>query len=460
MNKLEIRSLLGLIALYATRMLGLFMVLPVLSLYVSEYSGSTTFLLGVALGIYGLTQGLLQIPLGMLSDRIGRKAVILGGMGLFLVGSLVAAQADSVAGLIIGRALQGAGAVASTIMALLSDLTTEENRTKAMAAVGGSIGISFALAMVLGPVLASFGGLQLIFWITAVLAALGILVVLWIPTPQTASRLATSEALTMPALFKATLKNTELLRLDMGVCVLHMVQMASWVSIPFILRERLGFGLEQHWWLYLLTMGLGFVVMLPLIIVGERRRRLKHVFVAAILLLAVAEALFFKSQTSFALFAFAMFLFFTAFNLLEATLPSLVSKITPGGSRGTAMGIYSSSQFLGAFLGGVAGGYIAHNFGYQYVFLFSALAVLIWAGVALTMPNPRHWGTVVIDLASHPHIPADGAAVRRLLKGVEEVTCILDRELIYLKVDKDRFDKRQLEALLRNTGMTSGRTSG
>jgi len=459
MNKLEIRSLLGLIALYATRMLGLFMVLPVLSLYVSEYSGSTTFLLGVALGVYGLTQGLLQIPLGMLSDRVGRKAVILGGMAVFLVGSLVAALADSIVGLIVGRALQGAGAVASTIMALLSDLTTEENRTKSMAAVGGSIGIAFALAMVLGPLFASVGGLQLIFWLTAALAGVGMLIVLGLPTPETTSRLTASEALTMPALIKTTLKNGELLRLDLGVCVLHMVQMASWVSIPFILRERLGFGLEHHWWLYLLTMGLGFVVMLPLIIVGERRRRLKHVFVAAILLLAVAEVLLFRSHASVLLFAFAMFLFFTAFNLLEAALPSLVSKMTPSGSRGTAMGIYSSSQFLGAFLGGIAGGYIAHRFGYQYVFLFSGLAILVWAGVALSMANPRHWGTVVIDLVNYPHVPADGAAVRKLLKGVEEVTYILDRKLIYLKVDKDRFDKRQLDALLRGTGMASGPTS-
>lgn len=449
MNTLEIRSLLGLIALYATRMLGLFMVLPVLTLYAADYSGSTTFLLGVALGAYGLTQGILQIPLGMLSDRVGRKAVILGGMVLFLAGSLVAATADSIHGLILGRALQGAGAVASTIMALLSDLTTEENRTKAMAAIGGSIGFSFALAMVLGPVLASWGGLGVIFWFTAALGVLGTAVIFWIPTPQTASPLASSEALPMPKLFKSTLRNTELLRLDFGVFVLHMVQMASWISIPFFLEQKLDLALEDHWWLYLLTMGLGFVAMLPLIIIGERKRRLKQVFVVAILLLAVAEALFFEAQGSFVLFGVAMFVFFMAFNLLEAALPSLVSKITPSGSRGTAMGIYSSSQFLGAFLGGIAGGYIAHKFGYQYVFLFSAGAALLWGLVAATMPAPRHWSTVVVDLANHPHVPADAVAVQGLLAGVEEVTFILDRKLMYLKVDRDNFDRRQLDTLLR-----------
>ncbi|MCK9502914.1 MAG: MFS transporter [Porticoccaceae bacterium] len=451
MNKLETRSLLGLVALYATRMLGLFMVLPVLTLYGADYTSSTTLLLGVALGIYGLSQGLLQIPLGMLSDKIGRKAVILGGMAVFFVGSLVAATADSIYGLIIGRALQGAGAIASTIMALLADLTTEENRTKAMAAVGGSIGLAFALSMVMGPVVAAHGGLAMIFWLTAALAVVGIaLVIFWIPTPQRMSPVALSEALTLPGLFKTTLKNSELLRLDFGVFVLHLVQMASWVAIPFLLQERLQLPLAQHWWLYLLTMGLGFVAMLPLIILGERKRKLKQVFVIAISLLAVAELFLFAADTSFPLFVWGMFVFFVAFNLLEASLPSLVSKITPSGSRGTAMGIYSSSQFLGAFAGGVVGGFIAHNYGYDWVFLLSGAAALIWIAVAATMATPRHWSTLVVDLSDHPHFPLDGATIKELLSGVEEVTCIVDRELMYLKIDRDAFDHRKFEALLNS----------
>jgi MFS family permease len=452
MSNLEARSLFGLAALYSTRMLGLFMVLPVLSLYAADYSSSTTMLLGVALGVYGLTQGVMQIPLGMLSDKIGRKTIIVGGMVIFFIGSLLAATADSIYMLILGRALQGGGAVASAIMALLSDLTTEENRTKAMATVGGSIGISFALAMILGPILASWGGLSAIFWLTAVLALLGILLVcFYIPAPKQHSNIAANEALTMPSLFWDTLKNRELKRLDFGVFVLHMCQMASWVSVPFLLEHSLNYPLEKHWILYLLTMGFGFVAMVPLIIIGEKKRRLKQVFLIAIALLGIAELLLLTSSGHLTLFVLGLFVFFMAFNLLEASLPSLVSKIAPSGSRGTAMGIYSSSQFLGAFVGGVAGGFIAHHWGYEWVFAFCALVIVAWLLLASTMAQPRHWATKVIDLSLHPGIPGDGLAIRAVLEGVEEVTLIPDHRLMYLKVDRDKFDERKYEELLRET---------
>src|SRR5690606_14292478 len=244
--------------------------------------------------------------------------VIIGGMLCFLAGSVVAATADSISGLIVGRTLQGMGAVASTIMALLSDLTTEENRTKAMAAVGGSIGLSFALAMVIGPVLAAAGGLGAIFWLTALLSVVGILLVIfWIPTPVAVSQVTASEALAMPSLLAVTLKDTQLLRLDIGVFVLHMAQMASWISVPYLLEHTFGLALAEHWWLYLLTMGLGFVAMLPLVIIGERKRKLKQVFVTGVLVLAVAELVLYASGSSFALFVLGMFAFFMAFNLLE-----------------------------------------------------------------------------------------------------------------------------------------------
>ena len=448
MNSLEIRSLIGLASLYATRMLGLFMVLPVLSLYGGDYVGSTTVLVGVALGIYGLTQGLLQIPLGMLSDRLGRKTIIVAGMAVFLLGSLVAASADTIQGLIIGRALQGAGAVASTIMALLADLTTEQNRTKAMAAVGGSIGLSFAVAMGAGPALASAYGMDAIFWLTAVLAGIGILVVLWwIPTPVATTSLSSREALAIPALFRSTLGNRELLRLDLGIFLLHAIQMASWVAVPFVLVHGVSFDRDSHWWLYLLTMGLGFVAMLPFMILGERKRVLKWVFVGAVLVLAGAELLMFGSGTSLGMFVAGLFLFFMAFNLLEACLPSLVSKAAPSGARGTAMGIYSSSQFLGAFAGGVLGGLVAHHFGVHSVFLFSALLALVWALVAVTMATPRHWVSVVVRLNEGEEVPC-GTRIRTDVAGVEDVLLIPEQRLMYLKVDKGVFDQPALEALL------------
>jgi MFS family permease len=453
MNTQEVRGLTGLIMLYGTRMLGLFMVLPVITLYADHYTGSTPLLLGIAMGVYGLSQGLLQIPLGMLSDKVGRKAVILGGILMFLLGSVVAATAETITWLIIGRALQGAGAVASAIMALLSDLTTEQNRTKAMAAIGGSIGLSFALAMVLGPVLASIGGLSAIFWLTALLGVLGIpLLLFWIPSPVAINQISSAEALPAADMLRSTLANPELLRLNLGVFVLHMAQMASWISVPYLLKHHFQVALSSHWILYLSTMLLGFILMLPLIILGERRHKLKQVFLIGVLILAVAELILFLAADSFPVFAFGMLCFFTAFNLLEATLPSLVSKISPSGTRGTAMGVFSSSQFLGIFVGGSAGGYIAGQLGYEAVFVFAAAMALVWLAVAVSMAQPRHWSTVVINLVNYPAIAIDRQRLQQDCHGIEEVTLFPDRQLLYLKVDRQIFSQQALDQAMARYG--------
>lgn len=440
---LELRALLGLVFLYATRMLGLFMVLPVLALHAADYQGATALTIGLCLGVYGLSQGLLQIPFGVASDRWGRKPLIVIGILLFVAGSLVAAAAEDVYHLMLGRVLQGAGAVSGVIMALLADVTREQVRTRAMAAVGGSIGLSFAVAMALGPLIAAHWGMAAVFWITALLGLLGLPVLFAIPAPVSA---AGRELAPVPRLLGRVLRDRELLRLDLGIFVLHFAQMATWVSVPVLLEQVVGFEREHHWYLYLGTMAGGFLLMVPFIWYGETRRRLKPVFLGAIALLAVAELVIAQAQAAFGVMVAGLLLFFTAFNLLEATLPSLVSKRSPAGIKGSALGVYSTSQFLGAFAGGALGGLAAQAFGWGGVFWLAAGAALVWLGVASTMNPPRRLRSLMVA-ASAGEVPRHGDLVG-VVRGVEDVIHIPSRGLTYIQVDDDLLDSTHLERLL------------
>ena len=361
MTPLERRTVGSLALLYSFRMLGLFMVLPLLALYAADMPGATPAMLGLALGIYGLSQAALQIPLGWLSDRIGRKPVIVAGLLVFALGSLVAAQADTAAGIVLGRFLQGAGAIASTVMAMVADLTSEEQRTKAMAIVGASIGASFAVALVLGPLVAASGGLEAVFYLTAVLALSGIAVVLLqVPTP---ARLIEHEEVGARGVHLArALADRQLLRLNVGVFTLHFILMACFLLVPAILEGALQVPRGDHWQVYLPTLLLSLLGMLPLMRLAEKGGRLREVFPTAIALVLVA-LLGFGFTAAGPLFYVSLWLFFVGFNYLEATLPSLVSKTVFAGGRGTAMGIYSSCQFLGAFAGGAGGGYVLQHWG-------------------------------------------------------------------------------------------------
>jgi MFS family permease len=386
MTALEKRTVGSLALLYSFRMLGLFMVLPLLVLYADDMAGATPALVGLALGIYGLSQALLQIPFGWLSDWLGRKPVIVVGLLVFAAGSLMAALSDNIYALVAGRCLQGAGAIASTLMALAADLTRPEQRTKAMAMIGMSIGLSFALALVLGPLVASFGGLAAVFYVTAALALVGIVIVLLlVPKPPQISVRHTDVG-TRLQLIPQSLASATLMRLDVGVFVLHFVLMASFLLVPGFLEGDIGLARERHWLVYLPALLLSFAGMVPMMIVAERGGKPHRMFLTGILLLVIAIMALGLAPGA-AVFYAGLWLFFVGFNYMEATLPSLVSKAVFAGGKGTALGVFSTSQFLGAFAGGAVGGWVLQQ--YAPPVLIGLCVVLLLGWFVLVFPAAR-----------------------------------------------------------------------
>lgn len=446
MSPNEKRAAYSLAGIYALRMLGLFMILPVFALYARDLEHTSPALIGLAIGIYGLTQAVIGIPFGMASDRFGRKPVIIAGLLLFAFGSVVAAMADSIWGVILGRALQGSGAIAAVVMALAADLTREEHRVKIMAFIGTTIGLSFSIALIFGPLLDSWIGVSGIFWLTAILA-IGAIPVLQRYVPQPVESRLRRDAQAIPAQFKDVFANKQLLRLDGGIFVLHLILTANFVVVPLALLDGAALPSAQHWMIYLAVMILAIAIMFPFVIRAEKQRRMKQVFVGSVAGIMLAELFFaFNHSQLFWLIA-VLVLFFAAFNILEATLPSLIAKTAPPDKRGTAMGIYSSSQFMGAFVGGVAGGSLYGAFGITSVFLFCAGAALLWLFLAKTMDEPRYVSNQMINVGI-----VDVARARQLatefltIPGVVEAVVIAEDGIAYLKVDRQKLDEKALKS--------------
>jgi predicted MFS family arabinose efflux permease len=366
---------------------------------------------------------------------------------LFFIGSVIAALSTTIMGVLIGRAFQGAGAISAAIMALVADLTQEVHRTKAMATIGISIGASFGAGIIIGPIVSGFGGIQSVFGLTAILTVLAILAVIYlVPTPQK-SKLH-RDAVFVPSDMAHALKSPDLLRLDYGIFVLHMILMAIFVVVPSLMRHA-GLAAGQEWQVYLPVFVVSMAIVVPFIILAEKKRKMKSVFIGAIATLVIAELGL--SQYHDNLFSIIGFLglFFCGFNLLEATLPSLVSKTAPADLKGTAMGAYSSCQFMGLFVGGLVGGWFNGQYGVMAVFLFCAAAGLSWLLVSLGMKPPRYWANLLISLDNLSESDAS-EFVEKLIGviGVEEVTPRYQEAVAYLKVDNQQLDTAQLQALI------------
>lgn len=380
MSRDEKRAGAALAAIFGLRMLGLFLILPVFSVYAPSIPGGDNIVLvGMALGAYGLTQACFQIPFGMASDRFGRKPVIVIGLLLFALGSAVAALAPNMEWTIAGRVIQGAGAISAAVTALAADLTREQHRTKVMAMIGSSIGLVFAISLVAAPAIFSIAGMAGIFWLTSFLA-LGAIVLLLRAVPPAPTFVAAPR---VP--FSVVLGDTRLLRLNFGIFTLHLTQMAMFVVLPKLLVTTGKFPVTEHWKLYLPAVLLAFVFMVPAIIFGERRGKVKEVFIAAVALLLLTEMSFALSTESFPMLAASLIAFFVAFNVLEATLPSLISRIAPPQAKGAALGVYNTTQALGLFLGGALGGWLAKVEGPVAVFSLTTVLVACWLAVAWRM---------------------------------------------------------------------------
>lgn len=455
LTRAERRAAGSLAGIFGLRMFGLFLLYPVFAIYARRLPGASELTIGIALGIYGLTQAMLQLPFGMLSDRWGRKPVIAGGLLLFVAGSVVAALAHGIGGIIVGRAIQGAGAVGAATLALAADLTRPEQRTKAIGMIGGGIGLAFGIAVVAGPAVNAAAGLSGIFWLTAILGGAGLLV-LWraVPKPSHSRRHRSTEA--VPAQLLGVLRDGSLQRLYVSIFTLHLMLAALFLVLPGLLGDVGGLSRRSEWLFYLPVLGIGLVLMVPGVIYAERHGRLKAVSLGAILALALTPLWLYLGGASLVPLALVLTVFFAAFTLMEALLPSLISRLARPESKGSALGVYSTAQFLGIFVGGALGGLLLQRAGRPGVFALVLAAGLLWLAFFAGLRPPRMLSSRMVSVRV-----GDAADAQRLahalerVTGVEEAAIFADEDLAVLRIDKRQLDEAGLDAALAGRGTFS-----
>ena len=443
MNALEVRAALALAIVYVLRMLGLFMVMPVLAVAAMDYPDYSPLLVGLAVGGYGLTQAALQIPMGMMSDRWGRKPVILFGLTVFAIGSFIAAQADTMAWLIVGRILQGAGAIAGAIMALATDVSRESQRAKVLAIIGIAIGFSFYLAVLLGPMIAESWGMAGIFAITGMLAVACMPLIVWVV--PTGTLLSSGDTLPQKGQVRRLIASSQLWRLNVSVMLLHMMITLLFVQLPVTLLH-FDMTLDSHWTLYLPVLGasvIGLIVMMG----AARGKTPKSLLLISVLMMAVAFGMMSAQDHAWWVVVVAIILFFTGFNYLEANFPALVSSIAPAGEKGTAMGIYASFQFFGAFLGGVLSGVVTDIWTPATAYLVGAVAAALWLLIVSGINEVSRVKRVMMNARFSDSQTASLKSSLASVPGVLEITLSSEEGAVYLKVDRD-FDATQARQIL------------
>ena len=436
MNALERRSTFALSSIFALRMLGLFMIIPVFSVAGQSYEYATPALIGLAVGVYGLTQAILQIPFSLLADRYSRKPLVVLGLILFALGGAIAAMSDTIYGVIIGRAIAGAGAVSAVVMALLADVTREEQRTKAMAMMGMSIGLSFTIAFSLGPWLTDLVGISGLFWVTTIMGLIAISMLLLVPKVTRHHKNFRQGYLVQ---LKQVLKMGDLNRLHVSVFSLHLLLTAMFVYIPFQLIEYANIPLVSHGLVYLPLLLISLFFAFPSIILAEKYRKMRGIFLTAIggIILGLIIMIF-GYQSKYVLLG-GLGLFFIAFNVMEALLPSWLSKSAPIQSKATAMGINASSQFLGAFFGGVLGGQLLllndTSIGWS---ILTAIAI-IWLLISFGLAQPRYLSSIVLSLPTGKKTD-EWTSQLLAIRGIEEVVVMQEQQVAYIKIDKKLID--------------------